>query len=98
MEMIRDGFYLAVSVTTFSKDATFDIEKTVKSSMDRFTRLGSRNMIVKEEEVNTLSGKKGIKMFGTMVIENSKKQPRQVGYTVLSFVENQCFSTGHFCI
>ncbi|EID76617.1 hypothetical protein [Imtechella halotolerans] len=88
---IRDGFYLAVSVTTFSKDATFDIEKTVKSSMDRFTRLGSRNMIVKEEEVNTLSGKKGIKMFGTMVIENSKKQPRQVGYTVLSFVENSAF-------
>lgn len=26
-----------------------------------------------------------------MVIENSKKQPRQVDYTVLSFVENSAF-------
>ncbi|WP_340077018.1 hypothetical protein [Leptobacterium sp. I13] len=89
---LTDHFYIMASVTTFNKDVEFDLQKAIDGSIALFEAEGAKNIITKQDKFETLTGKEGIKVYGSMLMkgpESTKEQKQQ--YTLLSFAENGGF-------
>lgn len=61
------GFFTVAttSITLSQKDAEPDYEKTIEQILSGFERQGAKNIITKQEEFISLSGVKGLKVFGS---------------------------------
>ncbi|WP_416337320.1 BatD family protein [Galbibacter sp. EGI 63066] len=86
------GFFIQVSASTYKKEADFDGKKAIDAAVSQIEAAGAKNMIVKDEELVTPTGKKGSKVFGTLKIEDPEaKKERNAEYVILSFVQNGGF-------
>lgn len=76
----------ATSITLNQQDAEPDFEKTIDQILSNFEGLGAKNIITKQEEFYTVSGVKGLKVFGSgeFLIPESKELI-DGEYTVLLF-------------
>ncbi|WP_417443454.1 BatD family protein [Joostella sp.] len=85
-------FYIQTSISTYKKEADFDAKKAIDAALAKVEAAGAKNMIVKQEDLVTPTGKKGNKVFGTLEIENpDDKKMKKSAYVILSFVENGGF-------
>lgn len=74
------------SITLNQQDAEPDFEKTIEQILSNFEGQGAKNIITKQEEFSTISGVKGVKVYGSgeFLIPNSKELI-DGKYTVLLF-------------
>ncbi len=86
------NFYTSLTTVKFSGETDFDLEKSVDGIYTMLEQQGARNIIMKEEEFSTLSGVEGIKIFGTLEIEDPVTGRAVTNtYEILNFVENSGF-------
>lgn len=83
------NFYTSLTTVKFSGETDFDLEKSVDGIYTMLEQQGARNIIMKEEEFSTLSGVEGIRIFGTLEIEDPVTGRAVTNaYEILNFVEN----------
>ncbi|NAS31114.1 hypothetical protein GTQ40_09045 [Flavobacteriaceae bacterium R38] len=87
-----DNFYILTSSTTFKEGYELDVQKAIDGTISTFKAQGAKNIITKQEEIQTPSGKSGTKTFGSMKI-NAPGSDKEINsnYVLLSFVENNGF-------
>ncbi|SFN67133.1 hypothetical protein SAMN05660413_02080 [Salegentibacter flavus] len=86
------NFYTSLTTVKFSGETDFDLEKSVDGIYTMLEQQGARNIIMKEEEFSTLSGVEGIRIFGTLEIEDPVTGRAVTNaYEILNFVENSGF-------
>ncbi|MFD1094638.1 DUF4381 domain-containing protein [Salegentibacter chungangensis] len=87
------NFYTVLNTVKFgNQQQDFDLEKAVDGIYEYLEKQGARNIIMKQEDFTTVNGAKGIKVFGTLEIENPvTKRPVQNEYMILNFAENGGF-------
>lgn len=80
-------FTVAVtSITLNQKDAEPDFDKTIEQILSNFEVQGAKNIITKQEEFSTISGVKGVKVFGSAeFLMPQSKEALKGEYTVLLF-------------
>lgn len=89
---LHGKFYIQLDVATYKKEEDFDAKKAIESAVERVERAGARNMIVKQEEYISPTGKEGNKVFGTLNLEDPDDGSlKNVSYVILSFVQNGGF-------
>ena len=89
---LDNHLYVVLSTVKFQKEVKFDLKTAVEGVYANLESKGAKNIIVKEEEYSTLEGIKGIKVFGTLEIENPvTKRPMIKEYSILNFVEKGGF-------
>ena len=79
---------LYIDLNTRPTGQEFDLKGAVEEVYAYLEKRGARNIITKQEEVSTLNGAKGLKIFGTMgmEVENSENL-LQKEYAILNFAE-----------
>ena len=86
---------LFVQVTTQQKDTQkepVDLAKTVDAVVVQFEQMDGKNITVKDEEYETLSGAKGIKIYGEFEVENKvTNELFKKEYVMLNFAEADGF-------
>ena len=76
----------ATSITLNQQDAEPDFDKTIEQILSNFESQGAKNIITKQEEFSTISGVKGLKVFGSGEFKMPNSQELLNGkYTVLLF-------------
>lgn len=77
------------SITLSQQDAEPDFEKTIEQILSNFEAQGAKNIITKQEEFTTVSGVKGLKVYGSgeFAVPESKELI-DGNYTVLLFGGN----------
>lgn len=89
---LASNFYSLVTTVNLSAESKFDLEKAVEGIYENLEQQGARNIIMKEEEFTTLNGAKGIRVFGTLEMENPVTgRPQQNEYSILNFGESGGF-------
>ena len=89
---ITDNLYIMVNSTTYKEGIELDLKKAVDASIASIEANGAKNLIIKEENFSTISGKEGLKAFGSMDIENPITKKTSKGeYVILNFAENGGF-------
>ncbi|MCM5662090.1 BatD family protein [Galbibacter mesophilus] len=89
---LGSNFYIKTSISTYNKEADFDAKKAIDAALEQVEKAGAKNMIVKQEDLTTPTGKEGNKVFGTLEIENPEtNKVREEAYVILSFVQNGGF-------
>ncbi|TBW27055.1 protein BatD [Gramella sp. KN1008] len=89
---LLSNFYITLSTIKFKGEVNFDLEKAVDGIYTNLESQGARNIIMKQEEFTTLSGATGLKVFGTLQVENpisGESIPNE--YVILNFAENGGF-------
>lgn len=77
---------LFVSINTRPAGEDFNLESAVEEVYAYLEENGARNIITKQEEITTLNGVKGLKIFGTMTFQKSEKsRPISKEYSILNF-------------
>ncbi len=86
------NFYATVTTVKMSPQTEFDLEKSVDGIYTMLEQQGARNIIMKDEEFTTASGVEGIRIFGTLEMENPVTGNPQINeYEILNFAENNGF-------
>ncbi len=86
------NFYATVTTVKMSQQTKFDLDKSVDGIYTMLEQQGARNIIMKDEEFSTASGVEGIRIFGTLEMENPVTGNAQVNeYEILNFAENNGF-------
>ncbi|HDZ05349.1 hypothetical protein LCGC14_0069920 [marine sediment metagenome] len=74
------------SVTLNQQDVEPDFEKTIEQILSNFENQGAKNIITKQEEFSTISGVKGVKVYGSgKFLAPGAKELIEGEYTVLLF-------------
>lgn len=74
------------SITLTQQDVEPDFEKTIEQILSNFESQGAKNIITKQEEFSTISGVKGLKVYGSgQFIAPGAKELMEGEYTVLLF-------------
>ena len=74
------------SITLTQQDVEPDFEKTIEQILSNFESQGAKNIITKQEEFSTISGVKGVKVYGSgQFIAPGAKELMEGEYTVLLF-------------
>jgi flagellar basal body-associated protein FliL len=74
------------SITLTQQDVEPDFEKTIEQILSNFESQGAKNIITKQEEFSTISGVKGVKIYGSgQFIAPGAKELMEGEYTVLLF-------------
>ena len=77
---------LFVSINTRPAGEDFNLESAVEEVYTYLEKRGAKNIITKQEEITTLNGAEGLKIFGTMTFQkNEKSQPVSKEYSILNF-------------
>ncbi len=88
----RESLFVFINTVKFRPNVQFDLNKAVEGIYATLEERGARNIIVKEEEYTTLQGEKGIKVFGTLEMENPNTgRVYEKEYVILNFAENGGF-------
>ncbi|MFC5047638.1 DUF4381 domain-containing protein [Aquimarina hainanensis] len=89
---LLDNFYIVISGVKFKKDTEVDLKKAVEGVVGSFEAQGAKNITVKDDEYKTLAGAEGIKIFGTLEVENPVlKETLKKEYVMLNFAEGGGF-------
>lgn len=83
------NFYTVVNTIKFRGKVNFKLDKAVDGIYDYLEKQGAKNIVMKHEDFTTLNGAKGIKVYGTLEVENpvtSKLVKNK--YVILNFAEN----------
>ena len=90
-DLVED-LYVVLSTVRFQEGVKFELKTAVEGVYANLEQKGAKNIIVKEEEFTTLEGAKGIKVFGTLELENPKNNNIQTKeYLILNFAEKGGF-------
>lgn len=77
---------LFVSINTRPASEDFNLESAVEEVYQYLEANGARNIITKQEDITTLNGAPGIRIFGTMTFqENEKAKGISKEYAILNF-------------
>ncbi len=86
------NFYVVVSTIKFNDEVNFNLDTAVDGVYQNLENQGARNIIIKEEDFSTISGAEGIKVYGTLNVENPvTRQNVQKQYMILNLAENKGF-------
>ncbi|MFN4762119.1 LPXTG cell wall anchor domain-containing protein [Gillisia sp. Q332] len=89
---LENDLYVVVSTLKFQKEAKFDLNTAVEGVYANLEKKGAKNIIVKDEKYNTIQGVEGVKVFGTLELENpATKRAVKKEYIILNFGVNQGF-------
>lgn len=89
---LTDEIFIGLTTMEFREDTQFDLETAVDGVYEYLEMQGARNILMKQEEFETLSGTKGVKIFGNMALEDPKsKNLEGREYAILNFGENNGF-------
>ncbi len=89
---IHGNFFIQLNVATYKKEEDFDAKKAIDDAITRVEVAGAKNMVVKQEEFMSPTGKQGNKVFGTFNLEDPHDGTLEnVSYMILSFVQNGGF-------
>ena len=89
---LENDLYVVVSTLKFKKEAKFDLNTAVEGVYANLEKKGAKNIIVKDEKYNTIQGVEGVKVFGTLEMEDpATKRPVKKEYIILNFGVNQGF-------
>ncbi len=87
-----NNFFAMVTTVRFRPDVKFDLKIAVDGIYTNLENQGARNIVVKDEEFTTLTGAKGIKVFGSLEMENPvTKRLEEKEYEILNFAEKGGF-------
>jgi len=87
-----DNLYVLLTTVRFQQNVKFDLQIAVEDIYANLEQKGARNIIVKDEEFTTLEGAKGIKVFGSLEMENPKSGNfERKEYLILNFAEKGGF-------
>lgn len=86
------NFYIGVNTVKLNPQVKFDLDAAINGIYTLLEQQGAKNISMKQEEFTTLNGAKGIKVFGSLEMENPiTKKIDQSKYVILNFAENQGF-------
>ncbi len=89
---VDEDLFVFINTLKFRQGVKFDLNKAVEGIYSTLEERGAKNIVIKEEEYTTLQGAKGIKVFGTLEIEDPKTG-KVLGkeYVLLNFAEKGGF-------
>ncbi len=64
------NLYVVLSTVEFKKETKFDLNQAIDGIYKNLEQKGAINILSKDEEIETLDGTKGIKVFGSFKIKN----------------------------
>ncbi|WP_010519604.1 BatD family protein [Croceivirga radicis] len=86
---ITDKLYIRANVTTFKEKKEVDAEATVTAILKDLERKGVKNIIPKQDEFYTNSGKPGAKIYGSgLYTKEGETEGKRIKYTVILFAGN----------
>lgn len=89
---LNEEIFVFINTLNFRQGVQFELKKAVDGIYANLEERGAKNIIVKEEEYTTLQGAKGIKVFGTLEIENpANGKILEKEYIILNFAEKGGF-------
>lgn len=83
---LGDDFYVNLRITTFKKDSKIEGSEAMDNAIKLLEDAGVSNMLVKEEKFTTMTGKEGLKVYGTMGVPVKDGRSRNMEYTLFNFV------------
>ncbi len=89
---LESDLYVVVSTLKFQEGAKFDLNTAVEGVYANLEKRGAKNIIVKDEKYSTIQGVEGVKVFGTLELQDpATKRPLEKEYIILNFGVNQGF-------
>ncbi|WP_461533260.1 hypothetical protein [Sinomicrobium sp.] len=90
---LMGNFHISASVTTFRQGVEFNPEDAIQGAIATLEQQGAKNMLVKQEEITTPSGAKGVKIFGSMdiIVDTENEKTVKANYAILNFNEKGAF-------
>ncbi|MBC9794354.1 hypothetical protein IBL28_00125 [Sinomicrobium sp. FJxs] len=85
------NFHVSASVTTLREGVEFRVEDAVQGAIATMEQQGAKNIIVKQDEFTTPSGKKGSKVYGNLDITTPDGETIKGEYIMLNFTEKGAF-------
>lgn len=79
-------FYINLRVTTFKKESKIDGSEAMNNAIKLLEDSGVTNMLVKEEDYTTMTGKEGLKIYGTMGVPVKEGKYKKMEYAMFNFV------------
>ncbi|NJW52847.1 DUF4381 domain-containing protein [Salinimicrobium oceani] len=76
---------LFVSLSTRPAKEDFNMDLAVGEVYNYLEAHGAKNIITKQEEITTINGAPGLKVFGTMTLELENEKPVSKKYAILNF-------------
>lgn len=83
---LGDRFYVNLRVTTFKKDSKIEGNEALDNAIKMLEDSGVENMLVKEEEYTSMTGKEGLKVYGSMSVPFKEGKSRKMEYALYNFV------------
>ena len=83
--------HLYAEVNTRPAGQNFKLESAVEEVYSYLESQGAKNIITKQEDVSTLNGAEGLKIFGTMSLPAGDEKLVQKHYTIFNFAEGGGF-------
>lgn len=89
---LDEDLYVMLNTVRFKEGVKLDLKAAVEGIYANLENQGAKNIIVKDEEFNTLGGARGIKVFGSLEMENpATKRTATKEYLILNFAESGGF-------
>lgn len=83
---IEENLYIDLNTRTVGQN--FSLQGAVEEVYNYLEKRGARNIITKQEEISTLNGAEGLKVFGTMgIVGEEDDKVLQKEYAILNFAE-----------
>lgn len=80
------NLYVVLSTAEFKKETELDLKKAIDGIYNNLEQKGAINILSKDEEIETLDGTEGIKVFGSFNIKNPLTgNDIQKSYQILNF-------------
>lgn len=83
---LDEPIYVSVTTVAFQENTDFDLLKAIEGVYSVMEKQGARNIMIKEEDMQTSSGEKGIRVFGDFELENNNRR-RAKTYEIYNFAE-----------
>lgn len=83
---LGDAFYVNLRVTTFKKDSKMEGSEAIDNAIRLLEDSGVSNMLVKEEKYTSVTGKEGLKIYGSMRVPDEKGNLSKMEYAMYNFV------------
>ena len=79
---------LFIDVNTRPAGENFDLQSALEEVYSYLEEQGARNIITKQEEVTTINGAEGLKVYGTFLLDTDvQDRAVQKNYSILNFAE-----------
>lgn len=89
---LMGNYYVSLTTVPLGQQTKFDLEKAVEGIYGYLEAQGARNILMKQEDFTTVNGAEGIKIFGTLDMENPVNGRLITNeYAILNFAENNGF-------